>query len=93
MTGRDAFVISVISIFSIINGALVQLIMASRVLYGMSNKGWLPVTIGLVHARTRTPVNAILIVVVITLLLALWLEPGSLARLTSFITLLIFMLN
>lgn len=41
-TGQSPLVITVISLISVINGALIQVIMASRVLYGMSSKHWLP---------------------------------------------------
>ncbi|MDH3981120.1 MAG: amino acid permease, partial [Gammaproteobacteria bacterium] len=40
-TGRDPVLISLISLFAIVNGALIQIIMAARVLYGLSNRRWL----------------------------------------------------
>ena len=89
-TGQSATVISVISIVSILNGAIIQMIMASRILYGMSRYEWLPKVLSHVHARTATPVIASLLVSVIVLVLA-WLLPLlSLAKTTSFITLIIF---
>ena len=40
-TGSAPTLISLISMFAVVNGALIQIIMASRVLYGMSREGWL----------------------------------------------------
>lgn len=89
-TGQHPTVITIISLVSVINGALIQVIMASRVLYGMSRQGWLPAQLGAVHAVTRTPVLATLVVGSLILTFALILPLLSLAQLTSFITLVIF---
>jgi amino acid transporter len=91
-TGQSPFLISIIGIFAVVNGALVQIIMASRVLYGMANQGWLPGVFGHVNRRTRTPDLATLLVTATILLLALFLPLVTLAKMTSFITLLIFIL-
>lgn len=92
ITGRAPVVITVISLVSILNGALIQIIMASRVLYGMSRQGWLPARLGRVNARTRTPLTATALVCVIILLFALWLPLLELAKLTSLVTLTVFTL-
>ena len=89
-TGEQPYFIAIISVISIFNGALVQLVMASRVLYGMSRHGWLPPILSTVNKKTRTPIPSIAVVSVIILLLALLLPLLSLAKLTSFITLIIF---
>jgi amino acid transporter len=91
-TGRPATVIALISVLSVLNGALVQVVMASRVLYGMSHQGWIPRFIGRVHPVSRTPVIATALVSVAILLLVLCLPILSLAKITSFITLLVFSL-
>jgi len=91
-TGKSPLFITLISLVSVLNGALIQIIMASRVLYGLSRQGWLPEGLGYVYPRTRTPLPAILVVVLSILMLA-WLLPLlSLAKLTSFVTLIIFTL-
>jgi len=71
LTREPPWVISLIGLFAVINGALIQIIMASRLLYGMANKGWLPAWLANISPRTRTPVNATVIVVLIILLMAL----------------------
>ena len=62
-TGERPIVITLISLFAVINGALIQIIMASRVFYGMSNRGWLPDIFSQVYQRTQTPVFATVFVV------------------------------
>jgi amino acid transporter len=92
MTGGDPWLISAISVISIVNGVLIQVVMASRILYGMSRSRWLPNWLGIVHPRTRTPINATLVIMALILTLALVLPILSLAKLTSFISLSIFTL-
>lgn len=92
MTGREPWLISLIGVASIINGVLIQIVMASRILYGMSRSRWLPNWLGIVHPRTRTPINATLVVMLLVLTFALSLPLLSLAKLTSFISLSIFSL-
>jgi len=92
VTGQEPVVITIISLVSVLNGVLIQVIMASRVLYGMSRQGWLPPFLGQVNATTRTPLRATAIVTALVLLFALSLPLLSLARLTSFIILIVFAL-
>lgn len=92
ITGDAPYLISVISLFAIVNGALVQIIMASRVFYGMSSQKWMPAWMGVVHPKTRTPINSTILVVVLILLVALALPLETLARATSFCLLIIFAL-
>ena len=82
--------ISVIALFAVINGALIQVVMAARVLYGGGEQGWLPKVLAKVNPKTQTPVLATGLVTLLVLIFALWLPLGTLARLTSFIILLIF---
>ncbi len=89
-TGEKAVVISVIGMFAIINGALIQIIMASRVMYGLSSRGHLPKLLGVIYSRTRTPVIATAMAVIIVLALALIGRLGSLATITSFLMLTVF---
>jgi APA family basic amino acid/polyamine antiporter len=92
VTGQSPLMITSISLVSVLNGALIQIIMASRVLYGMSRQGWLPPRLGQVNAVTHTPLLATAIVTSMVLLFALWLPLVSLAKLTSFIILVVFTL-
>ncbi len=49
-----------IALFSVINSALINMMMASRLLYGMAHEHLVPRQFGLVHQRRRTPWVAIL---------------------------------
>ncbi|MEN8214739.1 MAG: amino acid permease, partial [Pseudomonadota bacterium] len=91
-TGRKPVVISLISLFAIVNGALIQIIMASRIFFGMSRRGWLPAILGEVSERTRTPVIATLLVTAAILVLALWFPLVKLAASTSYLILTVFLL-
>jgi len=91
-TGRAPWLITLISLFAVINGALIQIIMASRMLYGISREGWLPPLVGRVHPRTRTPLVATAIITAGVLLLAAPLNIRVLADTTSFIILIVYIL-
>jgi amino acid transporter len=91
-TGVEPALLSVISIIAVINGALIQIIMASRVCYGMSQRKWLPGFLGIVHPRTQTPVIATIIITSLVLIMALWLPIETLARATNSALLIIFTL-
>jgi len=91
-TGSTPWIITLISVFAVINGALIQIIMASRVLYGISREGWLPAVVGRVHPRTRTPLVATAIITGLVLMLAAPLSIRVLADTTSFIVLIVYIL-
>jgi len=91
-TGRDPIAIGVVSLFAVVNGALIQIIMAARVLYGMSRQGWIPAVFGKVHQRTRTPFAATVLVTAGVLVLALAVPLVQLAKATSFVILVVFVL-
>ncbi|NNL06520.1 MAG: amino acid permease [Gammaproteobacteria bacterium] len=91
-TGGDGKVISIIGLFALINGALIQLIMASRVLYGMSSRKLIPAVISTVNKRTRTPLLATGLSTMAILLLAISGTLASLAEATSLIMLTVFAL-
>jgi len=91
-TGRPPTLISLVSMLAVINGALIQIIMASRVLYGMGVRGWVPRPLGRVHPLTRTPLVATVLITAVVLVLALALPLVTLAKVTSLITLVVFAL-
>jgi amino acid transporter len=62
-TGAPAFPLKVfagIGLLAVINSALINLLMASRLLYGMANERILPQVFGAVHPSRRTPWVSIL---------------------------------
>jgi amino acid transporter len=91
-TGGSPTLIGAISLFAVVNGALVQIVLASRVLYGMSREGWQYAGFGRVHPRTRTPLLATAAVTAALLFLALWFPLVPLAKAASFLVLVLFAL-
>jgi amino acid transporter len=91
-TGSDATIISIIGLFALINGALIQVILASRVLYGMSSRNLLPAIFSMVDQHTQTPLIATALSTVSILLLAVSGTLATLAEATSLIMLVVFSL-
>jgi amino acid transporter len=91
-TGNSPTAISIIAMFAVVNGALVQIIMASRVCYGLSRQGWLPAMFSRVNQFTRTPLISTLLVSLSILIMALWLPVETLARGASLLLLMVFSL-
>ena len=89
-SGGPAHFIGLISMAAIFNGVLIQVIKASRILYGSARQGWLPAWLGDIHPRRRTPIYGTLLVAAIIVCFALWLPLVTLAKLTSLLTLLVF---
>lgn len=90
--GYSPIIISGISLIAMVNGALVQIIMASRIMYGMANQKNAPKLFGKVNAKTQTPIIATAAMVIMTIFFALWLPMETLAKATSTILLCIFIL-
>ena len=88
--GGNPDVLAFIAALAMVNGALVQLVMIPRVVYGLSNLDLLPPSVGAVSPRTHTPVRATVGGAVLIVILAVGLELDWLARLTSAVTMAIF---
>ncbi len=82
--------ISLVGLFAVINGALIQLIMASRVLYGLGAQGLAWRGFARIHPNRRTPVIATVVSAATILAFSLTLSLGHLAQFTSFIALSVF---
>lgn len=83
---------SAVAIVATVNGVLIQMIMASRVIYGLADRDHLPKVLAIVPQATQTPVVATLLVVAIIVLLTQTLPIGILAERTSQIVLGVFVL-
>ncbi|GHS86233.1 amino acid permease [Actinomycetota bacterium] len=81
---------AVIALLAVTNTALINMIMASRLVYGMASERIVPRALGLVHARTRTPVVAIAFTLVIALTLVSTGDLSGLADTTVLLLLLVF---
>ena len=91
-TGHPGAVIAVMASIAMVNGILVQIVMASRVLYGMANEGMLPAFFARLHPRRQTPHAAILAFAVAAALLSLAVPLMELAEGTSLVILIVFAL-
>lgn len=58
--GFPLAIFGIITLFAVANSALINMLMASRLIYGMSREHVLPPLLGRVHAGRRTPYVAIL---------------------------------
>ena len=90
VTGSDLPILRVIGTLSALNGAFIEIIVASRILYGLSSERWLPRHLGHIHPRTQTPLISTAFVVLAMLLFALFVPIETLAETTSLVTLAIF---
>ena len=90
ISGASPVVITVIAVAATLNGVIIQIIMASRVLYGLARQGNVPAVFGRVNERTRTPLVATAAITVVVLGLALLAPLEALAEWTSRVVLVIF---
>lgn len=86
--GSAAF--AAIAVLATLNGILIQIVMASRVLYGLARLGRLPSVIGHVNASTQTPLVATALVLTAICIAATLVPLIRLAETTSALTLMIF---
>ena len=83
-------VFSVIALFALANGALINMIMASRLLYGMAREGILPGVFAKVHPQRQTPWVAIAFTTLLAAGLLISGELEDLADTTVLLLLLVF---
>ncbi len=88
--GYSPAILGIIGSIAVINGALIQIIMASRVIYGMGKHAGAPKVLSKINPHSQTPIIATILVMVIVLVLALFLPLITLAKTTSFIILCVF---
>ena len=90
VSGRSGAPIAAMASIAMVNGILVQIVMASRVLYGMAREGLVPAGLGVLDPRRRTPARAIALVAVLIAGLALFLPIVNLAQAASALVLCVF---
>ncbi len=89
VSGRGSDAVAVAASLAMVNGILIQIVMAARVLYGMANQGLVPALLGQVGIR-HTPTRATALVAAATIVLLVFFPLVELARLTSLVTLGVF---
>jgi len=88
--GVSPDVFAAITLFALANGALINMIMASRIVYGMSEEGIVPSFFGRILKGRRTPITAIVFTTVLGLILVSTGDLGDLADTTVLLLLVAF---
>ena len=91
--GAPAFPITIfafITMFAVANSALINMLMASRLLYGMANEKVLPRILGRVHRTRRTPWVGIIFTTLIAFGLIWFADLTALGGTTSLLLLCVF---
>lgn len=92
ITSTPAWIITVIALTASAGGVLAHIISGSRLLYGMSEAGWLHKWLSKVQQKRKTPTLAIAVVVILSAILASLVDLTVLATITSFLILFVFLL-
>ncbi|MFF0268024.1 APC family permease [Kribbella sp. NPDC004536] len=79
-----------ITMFAVANSALINMLMASRLLYGMSHEQVLPGPLGRVLRKRRTPYIAILFTTLLAFVLIGYADLAALGGTTAFLLLCVF---
>lgn len=91
-TGKSAVFLSAIAVAAALNGVLAQIVMASRVLFGLGRRSPLLSFFHRAHKRFGTPVLATVLVGVAVVLSALWLPVARLAEITTLALIVVFVI-
>ena len=89
---QGAIVLTSIGLLAAVNGIVVQIIMGSRVLYGLAKQGWIHDKFLKLHKTNQTPIFATICIIAAMILATLTLPIVSLAKVTSLLLLGIFIL-
>ena len=93
LTNSSPLSITLIAVIATLNGIVLQIIMAARVLYGMANTGSIPAVFGKVHPKTGTPLLSTALITAAIIALAALFPIGELAAFTSQMLLIVFTLT
>ncbi|MGC5078312.1 APC family permease [Agrococcus sp. DT81.2] len=86
-----AWIFGVIALVAVANGALLTMIMASRLTFGMAEQGLLPSALGRVLPRRRTPWVAILVTTLVAIGITFVGDLGTLAETVVLLLLFVFL--
>ena len=91
-TGKSAMFLSVIAVAAALNGVLAQIVMASRVLFGLGRRSPTLAIFHHTHPRFGTPVLGTVIIGAVVIISALTLPVASLAEITTMALLVVFVI-
>src|SRR4051812_7747877 len=83
-------IFAVIALVAVSNTALINMIMASRIVYGMARQGIIPSALGRVDGARGTPVAAIVFTTLVAFVLIVTGDLSTLADMTVLLLLLVF---
>ena len=86
------YFIALISLIAVINGVLAQIIMGSRVLFGLARQKSAPSFLKEVHQKFQTPIAATIIIGIAITFLAIVVPIVNLANTTSYVIISVFVL-
>jgi len=89
---RYAYLISLISLIAVVNGVLAQIIMGSRVLYGLAGRSSAPKMFYQIHKKFQTPYLATIVISIGIAILAIYIPIVQLANTTSYVIISVFVL-
>ena len=89
--GIPPWVFALIALIAVANGALLTMIMSSRLAFGMAEDGLLPSQLGRVLPKRRTPWVAIIVTTVVAMLLTLVGDLATLAETVVLLLLFVFL--
>lgn len=89
--GIPAWLFSMIALVAVANGALLTMIMSSRLAFGMAEQGLLPSTLARVLPHRRTPWVAIIATTVVAMLLTVTGDLSTLAETVVLLLLVVFL--
>lgn len=89
---NNLLILTSIGMLAAVNGVVVQVIMGSRILYGLSKNGWINSAFSAVDDKKKTPVVATVVIVALMIISTILLPLVSLAKVTSLLILSIFTL-
>ncbi|MCP2181419.1 APC family permease [Prauserella alba] len=88
--GMPREIFSAIGLFAVVNSALINMLMASRLVYGMANERIIPKVFGTVHPARRSPWVAILFTSAIAVVLVSVVDIDVLGGTTALLLLVVF---
>ncbi|GAA3847522.1 APC family permease [Saccharothrix violaceirubra] len=88
--GFPLWVFSLIGLFAVVNSALINMLMASRLVYGMANERIIPKAFGVVHPLRRTPWVAIVFTSGVAIALVTTADIEKLGGTTALLLLVVF---
>lgn len=85
-------IVSIVPLITIVNGVLAQIVMGSRVLYGMAEKNMAPKIFYRINSTTRTPIWSTFFMAVLVIVLALSFSLSALGKASVYILIVVFIL-